>query len=214
MPRVSEEYMTRRREEILAAAKACFAREGFHATSMRDIYLECGLSAGAVYNHFASKEELVRALGEEQLRDAQAQREALELVEDPIEALRLLAAGGREGLVREVDLLLQLQMAAESLRDEVVAEVSCRAFAAMLETVTGLIIRAQSGGHMDAGIDADALARVLIGVFQGVVAQTAIGAPPDRERHIRAMRALLAPVLSPEARKRLGESPTIRGGRA
>src|ERR1700690_2384692 len=100
MPRVSDDYMTRRREEILAAAKACFAREGFHATSMRDIYRECGLSAGAVYNHFASKEELVRALGEEQLRDAQAQREALEMIEDPIEALRLLAAGSREGLLR------------------------------------------------------------------------------------------------------------------
>ena len=60
MPRVSDEYMARRREEILAAAKACFAREGFHATSMRDIYRECGLSPGAVYNHFASKEEIVR----------------------------------------------------------------------------------------------------------------------------------------------------------
>jgi len=56
MPRVSDEYMARRRGEILEAAKACFAREGFHATSMRDIYRECGLSPGAVYNHFASKE--------------------------------------------------------------------------------------------------------------------------------------------------------------
>ena len=72
MPRVSDEYMTRRREEILGAAKACFAREGFHATSMRDIYRECGLSPGAVYNHFASKEEIVRALGEERLRECGA----------------------------------------------------------------------------------------------------------------------------------------------
>jgi AcrR family transcriptional regulator len=205
--------MTLRREEILAAAKACFAREGFHATSMRDIYRECGLSPGAVYNHFAGKEEIVRALGEQQLRDAQAQREALELIEDPIEALRLLSAGSREGLVRELDLLLQLQMAAEAIRDEPVAEISRQAFAATLETVTGLIIRAQSGGALDASIDADALARVLIGVFQGVLVQTAIGAAPDRERHIHALRALLAPVLSAEARERLSESPTIRGGR-
>jgi AcrR family transcriptional regulator len=103
MPRVSDEYMARRRGEILEAATACFAREGFHATSMRDIYRECGLSAGAVYNHFASKQEIVRALGEERLRDAQRQREALKLIEDPVEALRLLAAGTRERLVREED---------------------------------------------------------------------------------------------------------------
>jgi AcrR family transcriptional regulator len=214
MPRVSDEYLARRRDEILGAAKACFAREGFHATSMRDIYRECGLSPGAVYNYFASKEELVRALGEEQLRDAQAQREALELIEDPIEALRLLAAGTRAQLAREEDLLLHLQLASEALRDETIAEISQQTFAATLATVVGLIGRAQRTGHLDPLVDADALARVLIGVFQGVIVQTAIGAPPERERHIGALRTLLAPMLSPDARERLSEAPTIRPGRA
>lgn len=212
MPRVSDEYMTRRREEILEAAKMCFAREGFHASSMRDIYRECGLSPGAVYNHFASKEEIVCALGEERLRQAREHREALELIEDPIEALRLLAAGTREELVREEDLLLDLQLAGEALRNESIAEVSRQAFAATLETVVGLIARAQRTGHLDRRVDADALARVLVGVFQGVAVQTAIGAPPERERHIQALRTLLAPVLSADARERLAESPTIKGG--
>ncbi|HEY1591200.1 MAG TPA: helix-turn-helix domain-containing protein [Solirubrobacteraceae bacterium] len=214
MPRVSDEYMARRRGEILEAAKACFAREGFHATSMRDIYRECELSPGAVYNHFASKEEIVRALGEERLREAQAHRAALELTEDPIEALRLLAAGTREELVREEDLLLDLQLAGEAMRSESIAEVSRQTFHATLETVVWLIGRAQSTGHLDSRVDADGLARVLIGVFQGIVVQTAIGAPPERERHIRALRTLLAPLLSADARERLAESPTIQGGRA
>lgn len=214
MPRVSDEYMARRREEILAAAKACFAREGFHATSMRDIYRECGLSAGAVYNHFASKEEIVRALGEERLREAQARRETLELIEDPIEAMRLLAAGTREELVREQDLLMDLQLAGEALRDESIAEVSRHTFDATLQTVVGLLGRAQRTGHLDASLDADALARLLIGVFQGVVVQTAIGAAPERERHVQALRTLLAPVLSADARERLAHAPTITGGRA
>jgi AcrR family transcriptional regulator len=214
MPRVSDEYMARRREEILEAAKACFAREGFHATSMRDIYRECELSPGAVYNHFASKEEIVRSLGEERLREARAQREALELIEDPVEALRLLAAGTREQLMREQDLVLDLQLTGEALRNESIAEVSRQTFHATLETVVGLIGRAQSTGHLDSRVDADGLARVLIGVFQGIVVQTAIGAPPERERHIGALRTLLAPLLSADARARLAESPTIKGGRA
>src|SRR5437660_1575721 len=133
MPRVSNEYMARRREEILEAAKGCFAREGFHATSMRDIYRECGLSPGAVYNHFASKDEIVRSLGEERLREAQARREALELIEDPVEALRLMAAGAREQLMREEDLVLDLQLASEALRNESIAEVSRQTFYATLE---------------------------------------------------------------------------------
>jgi AcrR family transcriptional regulator len=206
--------MTRRREEILAAAKRCFARDGFHATSMRDIYRECALSPGAVYNHFASKEEIVRALGEAALRQAEAQRAALDGIEDPIEALRFLAAGTREALVREEDLLMGLQLAGESVRNEAVAEFSRLAFEATHETVTGLIGRAQHAGHLDQRLDADALARVLIGIFQGVVVQTAIGAPPPRERHIEAVRALLAPALSDDARERLGRSQPIRAGSA
>jgi AcrR family transcriptional regulator len=214
MPRVSYEYMARRREEILEAAKACFAREGFHATSMRDIYRESGLSPGAVYNHFASKDEIVRSLGEQRLRETQAQRDALELIEDPVEALRLLAAGTREQLIREEDLLLDLQLAGEALRNESIAEVSRQTFDATLETVVGLIGRAQRTGHLDPDLDADALARVLIAVFQGFAVQLAIGAPPERESHIRALRTLLAATLSEDARARLAASPTITGGRA
>jgi AcrR family transcriptional regulator len=172
------------------------------------------LSPGAVYNHFASKDEIVRSLGEERLREAQAQREALELIEDPVEALRLLSAGSREQLVREEDLLLDLQLAGEALRNELIAAVSRQTFHATLETVVGLIGRAQRTGHLDSRVDADGLARVLIGAFQGVVVQTAIGAPPERERHIQALRTLLGPLLSEEARERLSESPTIKGGRA
>jgi AcrR family transcriptional regulator len=206
--------MTRRREEILAAAKRCFARDGFHATSMREIYGECCLSPGAVYNHFASKEEIVRALGEAALREAEAQRVALEGIEDPIEALRLLAAGTREALVREEDLLMRLQLAGESVRNEAVAEFSRLAFEATHETVTGLIRRAQHAEHLDPRLDADALARVLIGIFQGVVVQTAIGIPPPRERHIEVVRTLLAPALSDDARERLGRSHPIGTGSA
>jgi AcrR family transcriptional regulator len=206
--------MTRRREEILAGAKRCFARDGFHATSMRDIYRACGLSPGAVYNHFASKEEIVRALGEAALREAEAQRAALEAIEDPIEALRLFAAGTREALVREEDLLLQLQLAGESARNEAVAEFSRLAFDAARETVAGLIGRAQQAGHLDPLLDADALSRVLIGIFQGVVMQTAIGVAPPRERQIEAIRALIAPSLSHDARIRLARSQPINPGAA
>ena len=55
MPKVSEEYRTARRSEIARAALRCFARKGFDATSMADIIAESGLSAGAIYGHYKSK---------------------------------------------------------------------------------------------------------------------------------------------------------------
>jgi len=125
-----------------------------------------------------------------------------------------MAAGTREVLVREGDVLIDLQLAGEALRNESIAEVSRQTFDATLETVAGLFDRAQKSGHLDPRVDADALARLLIGVFQGVEAQTAIGAPPQRDRHIGMLRTLLAPLLSEEAREQLNQSPTIKRGGA
>ena len=63
MPRVSDEYLEQRRRQILDAAQRCFARKGFHETSMQDVFRESGLSAGAVYRYFKSKNELVVSAG-------------------------------------------------------------------------------------------------------------------------------------------------------
>jgi AcrR family transcriptional regulator len=46
------------REQVLAAAARVFAKRGFHATSLDAIAEEAGFSRGAVYSHYADKEEL------------------------------------------------------------------------------------------------------------------------------------------------------------
>jgi AcrR family transcriptional regulator len=65
MPRVSEAHLERRRQQILDAARVCFIRKGFYETSMQDVFREAGLSAGAVYRYFKSKDEIVRAIATE-----------------------------------------------------------------------------------------------------------------------------------------------------
>jgi AcrR family transcriptional regulator len=77
MPKVSQEYRDARREQILAAAKRCFLRDGFHETSMQDLFAESGLSSGAVYRYFPSKEDMIAAIAEENLRDMAAVIHAL-----------------------------------------------------------------------------------------------------------------------------------------
>jgi AcrR family transcriptional regulator len=64
LPKVTQEHEHRRREQILSAAMECFARNGYRATSIEDIVHESGLSVGAIYSYFASKDELFLALAE------------------------------------------------------------------------------------------------------------------------------------------------------
>jgi AcrR family transcriptional regulator len=49
-------------DAIRRAAFDLFARQGFNITTVRDIMHACGLTQGALYNHFASKDELLAAL--------------------------------------------------------------------------------------------------------------------------------------------------------
>ncbi|HEX3781224.1 MAG TPA: TetR/AcrR family transcriptional regulator [Pseudonocardiaceae bacterium] len=62
MPRVTQEHLDARRQQILDAAALCFARKGFHGTSMPDIFTEANLSAGAIYRYFPSKQAIIEEL--------------------------------------------------------------------------------------------------------------------------------------------------------
>ncbi len=55
-PSVSREE---RQEQIIRAAIACFARKGYHLTTMDDIVAESGLSKGSLYWHFKNKKDLL-----------------------------------------------------------------------------------------------------------------------------------------------------------
>lgn len=57
-----EEMRTERKDEILASALKLFSHKGYHATSIREIAEEVGMSKGLLYNYFTSKDELLAAL--------------------------------------------------------------------------------------------------------------------------------------------------------
>ena len=61
-PKVTDAYREKTRNEIVLAAEKVFARKGYNGASMDDIVEESGLSKGALYGYFKSKEDLFLAL--------------------------------------------------------------------------------------------------------------------------------------------------------
>src|SRR5947209_817995 len=78
------ENPTDRRRQILLAAMVCFAKRGFHQTSMQDISAEAGISVGLIYRYFENKEAVIAAIAEEH------KREITELLERARQAPTLL----------------------------------------------------------------------------------------------------------------------------
>ena len=73
MRRANVQLAADRRSEILSAAQTCFARAGFHQTSMQEICAEAGMSPGNLYRYFRSKEEIIAGIAERDRADAAEQ---------------------------------------------------------------------------------------------------------------------------------------------
>lgn len=64
MPKLSPQVMEEKKSRIETAAKALFIKQGYHATSMRDIAASADVSLGNLYNYYSTKEELLKSITE------------------------------------------------------------------------------------------------------------------------------------------------------
>ncbi|WP_327289754.1 TetR/AcrR family transcriptional regulator [Streptomyces sp. NBC_01198] len=195
MPKVSEEHREARRRQILDAAWVCFARNGFHKTSMPDVFAEAGLSAGAVYRYFPGKEALITAIAEVSTRqlidilDAHLGAAELpapdELLPAIVEDLTVLGEGS-------LPAPMAPQVWSEMMRDHRLAAAVADMLGDIQDRLTRLCRRYQDAGTVDADLDPGDTARVMLALIQGWIIQwNTMGLAAHQQ--IRAgVRALLA----------------------
>ncbi len=91
MPKTSEAAKEARRTQILDAAVRCFARRGYYETTIEDLVAETGLSRGALYVYYPSKEAIYLAISDRWQCDMNAAIQERLLPDlTPSEILRLL----------------------------------------------------------------------------------------------------------------------------
>lgn len=191
MPKVTQQYRDARREQILAAARRCFLRDGFHATSMQDLFAEAGLSSGAVYSYFASKDDVIVAIAEENMRGvtemiaavvaAHPGRPAGVVLADIMDMVH--AQDAQDGLGK-----LTVIVWSEALRNPLLAA----RFADMVAQLRASLVEVieQSSQNLPAGVPADILAATLICLVPGYLLQLAILGPAAVDGVPGAVRAL------------------------
>lgn len=178
MPKVSAEYRAARRQQIVDAMLRCVARDGFHKTTMAAVISESGLSAGAVYLYFKSKDELIRAIAELVVG------EGLSVVTDsstddvppPHQVLaaaleRVVALGERRG----VDVhRVALQAWAEAARNPEIRAIYAREGERGRAVWATYAEQAIAAGHLPADADPMRVAHALIGLIPGFMVQRLI----------------------------------------
>jgi AcrR family transcriptional regulator len=203
MPKISELRRESRREQILEAALVCFSENGFHQTGMADIVKRSGMSHGAVYVYFPSKEEIIEALA-----DDRHQREALlnsvvQEANNPIEGLRALIrtyAGWLLDPAGEPRRRVGINGWAEALRSRRVHARVIEGIRVPHAIIAGLVERAQRMELLPGDLSADAIARSLIALFQGFVLQVAWGEEIDVDACVAVVDRMLQG-LAPSGRQ-------------
>jgi TetR/AcrR family transcriptional regulator, transcriptional repressor of aconitase len=182
MPKVTEAHVEARRHQILSAALRCFARDGFHRTTMQDIFRESDLSPGAVYSYFKGKDELMLAIIAEVMSFV---GEAAALITEPLPEGRLRRPG--EALAEIIDRYQDFELGTVVERARIFPHLVGEqqrnpqlnaAVRTGLDTLRGgfetLARAAQERGELDPAGDPEQFSRLPVSLMQGLLVQVGV----------------------------------------
>lgn len=199
MPKVTKEYSEVRRRQIIDAAYRCFARKGFHQTTMRDIYREADLSPGAIYHYFDSKDAIIQASFDFDYFRSLDRFEAAKQSAEPLQALTELIGFFFQGLKQAAELgagRVNVQGWAEALVNPQLAESLRRVLDRYRAALSDVIRRAQEAGQIDKTLEPIAVSQLLLSLYYGLELQKALDPALDVDKYGTAVQALLGPALN------------------
>lgn len=172
MPRVSQQYRDSRRAEILGAAKRCFVRDGFHATSMQDVFAESGLSAGAVYRYFPSKDAMILAIAGQNIEDVLAliRELAVGSAHDPLgETLARILDVIRDKMQKDAIGPIALLVWAEAIRNPAIAGPFRALLNQIQNDIATVVASRQDEQALPSNVPADGAAALFLAVVAGFI---------------------------------------------
>jgi AcrR family transcriptional regulator len=167
----SDAQKEERRQEILAAAQRCFARNGFHATTISDIVRASGVSQGTFYLYFQTKDDVIAALADDRAQGDALINAIASAEDDPTAGLTVLFALHGETLAdarRTDERRVAIQGWAEALRNEQVRERLLANTARVQQELARLIERGQASGQFRKDAEPQGVARALMALFRGL----------------------------------------------
>ncbi len=196
MPKVSDEHQESRRMQILGAAMQCFAQKGYHKTTMQDICRQAGLSAGAVYNYFKGKDEIIEAaaaMGQMQAREIFSAAGALE--SQGVPAILMAALEGYRQLLHmegvHTGLRADVMFHAEALTNDKLADIGLASYRNIMDQLLLLTERWQACGGIAKELSSQAVAQVLFAMVQGLMTQLVMNPAIDVDAYFQALEAIM-----------------------
>jgi len=192
-------------ERIISAATTCFLRSGFRGASMNDICSEAGMSPGALYRYFPSKEAIIEQICAAHRRESAEILDRMSGTNDIVEAMVKVGIEHVEQMSSDKSgpgpadarARLFMEVRAEATRNETVAAICDLHEGMMREKLLATFSAAKARGQIDPVVDLELAVATLVAMGEGIILRNfpSHGIPPQALEP--AFRALAVAVLRP-----------------
>jgi AcrR family transcriptional regulator len=195
MPKVTEAHLEARKQQIVDAAFLCFARKGFHPTTMQDICAEAELSSGAVYRYFESKEAIIQSACDasqaasdvDMLGRSLSERDTRLLLKGLVETFfSRFDEPGAEVVNRSM-----LQLWAEAAVNPRIRESHGERFKVIKDGMLGVVREAQRRGDFNPALSTEAIGIAMHAMYDGFRLQKANDPTLDTHAYTEVVVAML-----------------------
>jgi TetR/AcrR family transcriptional repressor of uid operon len=205
------------REQILRGAAEVFDRYGYGAATLSDVIAQAGVTKGALYLHFSSKEDLARTVIEQQhALSVRPARQRLDEHAPGLESVIRLSQGLAGQLMEDVVVRAGIRLTLEQGTFGASVSNPYRDWVAVTEQ---LLRRAIDEGDLRDSIKPAALARLAVGAFTGVqLLSEVLSGRQDLYQRVEEMWDILLPSLVsarklPYFRSVAATGPSRQGGK-
>src|ERR1700730_13853054 len=158
-----------RREQIMQAAMACFAKRGFHQASMHDISAEARISVGLIYRYFENKDAVISAMADRHKQEIHEMLERAQQAPTLLESLEILfTAHCCENEPRVISAFV-VDLYAEASRNPPVADLVRDVLQTAMDGVTDLIARSPEARNTVHGLAPSELSELIFAVARGML---------------------------------------------
>jgi AcrR family transcriptional regulator len=192
-----------RRSQILEAALVCFAKRGFHQTSMHDISGEAGISVGLIYRYFENKEAVISAMADRHKTEISEMLERARQAPSLLESLEILFTAHCCEDAPQVVSAFVVDLYAEASRNPHVADLVRDVLETAMNGVRDLIARAPEVQNTGNNLTPGDLAELIFAVARGmlmldVLRPHEMTAAERRTRQLEVTRRLWRLLFKPE----------------
>jgi TetR/AcrR family transcriptional repressor of uid operon len=198
-----EPSLVDRRAQILEAAIVCFAKRGFHQTSMHDISAEAGISVGLIYRYFENKEAVIAAMADRHKKEIHDVLERARTAPSLLESLEILFTAHCCENSPKVQSAFVVDLYAEASRNPQVANLVLGVLQTAMDGLTDLIARAPEAQKSAHDLTPNEMAELIFAVGRGMLMRDVLQ-PPEltseerRARQLEVTRGLWRLLFQPE----------------